>query len=538
MLKKVAISWFLGGLATLLPLKVSAAERITFNYPPFGQFYIQVEDIETFVTTGEISSELAYYLNRLPEEQVVKLPKLLSTALEINPLSIAKFSNSIIGESAIQNFGKAIRADRNHNGYLALRGAIIAAAFDPEGLTALNLLRKFPLKTIYLDLEIVDRYVQRGESLFSDRELISQLFFEDKSPQFADEQTQLRSAQTSQLGSYRWQKQTFNYFNARRPHPGYFDLYLSTRQNAPLIVISHGLASNRQTFAYLAEHLASHGFAVAIVEHDSISLNKLDEFLSGKSRFPEPSNLIDQPLDITQVLNQLEAAAKDNPRLKKSIDFTQIGVMGQSFGGYTSLALAGAELIAEASNEKCQTEAYQDVLLDLSSLAKCTFNEISTHNYQLKDDRIKAVMAINPMGKIFGNTGMSKVDIPVAIVSGTNDLMMPPVAEQILPFSWLNQDLDKYLMLIQPGTHFSFLQEGLGVLPVPDSAVGIPPSQAYPTIKALSTNFFQAYLDRQPQAQQYLQSDRPMITPQSPFQVSIIRFLFPTQIEALTQSNQ
>lgn len=535
MVKKTVISWILGALASFFPLKTLAAERITFSFSPFGQFDIQIEDLEAFVATGEISNELAYYLNRLPAEQVAKLPKFLSTSLELNPLSIAKFSNSTVGEAAIQNFGKAIRSDVDLNGFLALRGAIIASAFDPEGLTVMNLLRKFPLPTIYLDLEIVDRYLQRGESLFNNRELLTQLFFAEKNPSEQHQETQVISTKLTTPGQYSWRKQTLSYQNPRRQAPGYFDLYLSTRQHASLVIISHGVASSRQTFGYLGKHLASHGFAVAIIEHDGISLNKFDEFLAGKTRFPEPSNLIDQPLDITQVLNKLEQEIKTNPELNSKLNLAQVGVIGHSFGGYTALAVGGGELIAETENHQCQTEDYQDVLLDLSSLAKCTFKEITQTNYQLKDRRIKAIMAINPMARIFGKSGMDTINIPTMIVSGTNDLMMPPVAEQIEPFSWLKADLDKYLVLIQPGTHFSFLQEGLGVLPVPDSVVGIPPSQAYPTIKALSTSFFQAYLNQEPVATQYLRSDRLFISLENPFQVSIIRSLSPSQMEALTQ---
>ena len=228
---------------------------------------------------------------------------------------------------------------------------------------------------------------------------------------------------------------------------------LKSRRPVPLIVISHGLASDRQTFAYLAEHLTSHGFAVAVIEHDDINLNKFDNFLSGSERFPEPNNLIDQPMDVKYVLDRLETEI--NPQLQNKIDMQQVGVIGQSFGGYTSLALAGGELIADKQAIQCQEEN-QEVLLDLSSLAKCTFNELNRPRVQLRDPRIKAAIAINPLGKIFGRAGMSAIEIPTMLVSGTNDLIVPPVAEQIRPFIWLDDDLDKYLVLVKPETHFSF----------------------------------------------------------------------------------
>ena len=532
---RALIPLLLGIFATLLPTKTVAAERITFNFFPLGQFYIQVEDLEAFVTTGEVSSELAYYLKRLPPEQVAKLPELLSTPLEFHPLSIAKFSNSTIGEAVIKNFGKGIRANVNKNGFFALRSAIIAAAFDEKGLTVMNLLHQFPLETIYVDLAVLEQYIERGEKLFQDREAIDKFFFANNSSKH--NLTKSQPQNLSNQGQYIWQQQTLIYNNPRRTKPGNFDLYQPEKEQAPLIVITHGLASNRQTFSYLGEHLASHGFAVAIIEHNDISLDKFGAFLSGARRFPKPNNLINQPLDVKYVLDKLQNETQTNPSLKNKINLQQVGVIGQSFGGYTSLALAGGKLIAEPDAPKCQTEDYKNVLLDLSSLAKCTFNEISDIDYRLKDPRVKAVIAINPMGKIFGREGMASIDVPTMLISGTNDLMMPPMAEQIKPFTWLDRDLDKYLVLVKPATHFSFLREGLGILPVPDRVVGISPTLAYPVVKTLSTAFFQTHLTQQSEFQDYLQGDRFNVLENDAFEIAIIRSLTDSQLQELINSN-
>ncbi len=545
------ISLVLGVSSILLSSTVRAAERITFNVAPFGQFKIMVSDLEAFAAEGEISAELAYYLNRLPPQQLARLPELLSTPLEFDPLTISKFSNSSIGEAVIKNFGKGIRVDVQGNGFYALRGAIIAAAFDDQGLTLMNLLHQFPLETIHLDLKVLTQYLERRTKLAENREIIRQAWFTDNQQQYQVSQNYKAELNLSQdqdhnqtpdlriLGKYAWNKQTIAYRNPRRLKTGYFDLYQPiAEQSVPLIVISHGLASSRQTFAYLGEHLASHGFAVAVIEHDDISLKKFDRFLAGTSKFPEPNNLIDQPLDVKYVLDRLEQEPKINTQ--------QVGMIGQSFGGYTSLALAGGELVADVAATECQPENYQDVLLDLSSLAKCTFNQLDKSRLELGDPRIKAAIAINPMAKIFGEAGMSSIQVPTMMISGTNDLIMPPVAEQIRPFSWLDENLDKYLVLVKPGTHFSFLQEGLGVLPVPDTVVGPSPSNAHPALKAISTAFFQVYLNQQVKYKTYLESDKsddenmfrfPQVTNDA-FKFSLIRSLTKTQLQELfNQSN-
>ena len=532
-IKSKLVSLVLGASAVLFPVTATAAERVEFNFPPFGQFNIKVEDLQNFVATGEISTELAYYLNRLPPDQITKLPELLSTPLELDPLSIAKFSNSTIGEAVIKNFGKGIKADVDRNGFYALRGAIIAAAFAPEGLTVINLLREFPLPTVYIDLEVIDRYIERGKRLFENRQAIDTAFFSD--PLDSDKSLRrFNSASRPQVrGKYNWQKQTFTYNNPNRSKQGYFDLYQpKIERPVPLVVISHGLASNRQTFAYLAQHLASHGFAVAVIEHDDINLDKFDNFLSGSERFPEPNNLIDQPVDVKYVLDRIET--KINPQLQNKIDMQQVGIIGQSFGGYTSLALAGGELIADKKAVECQEEN-KEILLDLSSLAKCTFNELDRPRLRLADPRIKAAIAINPLGKIFGKAGMSAIEIPTMIISGTNDLIVPPVAEQIRPFIWLNDDLDKYLVLVKPGTHFSFLQEGLGVLPVPNTVVGPSPTSAYPLLKALSTAFFKVHLAQQSEYQAYLENDSLQQLNNNAFESTIIFDLTEAQLQEIIE---
>lgn len=550
-IKSNFISLVLGVFSIFMTTSVSAAENIAFNFAPFGQFKIKVKDLEAFIAEGEISDELAFYFNRLPPQQLERLPELLTTPLEFDPLAVSKFSNSSIGEAVIKNFGKGIRVNFERNGFYALRGAMIAAAFDEERLTLINLLRQFPLETIHLDLNVLTQYLKRGITLSVNQKTIDQTWFADTPAISALKTNQSETLGGShvptrvafpptkpqfnlkRLGRYSWKQTTITYTNPRRVQPGSFDLYQPEgKQAAPLVVISHGLASNRQTFAYLGRHLSSHGFAVAVIEHDDISLEKFDRFLAGNTSFPEPNNLIDQPLDVSAVLDRLEQ--------EPNLNLQQVGVIGQSFGGYTSLALAGGELIADVVPNACRSEDHQQVLLDLSSLAKCTFYQLNQSRLQLKDPRIKAAIAINPMGKIFGQEGMSRIDVPTMIISGTNDLIMPPVAEQITPFSWLDANLDKYLILVKPGTHFSFLQEGLGVLPVPDIAVGPSPSSAHPTLKAISTAFFQVHLNQKAAYQSYLELGyvNQLNNDNHAFEWSIIRDLETSQLQEILDNEQ
>ena len=526
-LKSQAISLLLGVSAVLLPTAATAAERITFNLNPLGQFQISVEDLEAFVATGEKTSELDYYLKRLPPKQQKELPRLLSTPLDLNPLAIAKFSNSGVGEEVIRNFGKIVRTRTYRNGFYALKAAIIAAAFDDRGLTAIDLLRQYPLETVHLDLKVLERYLQRATIISQNRAEIDRMWFNERAPSLESKKPLNPQPEIGRKGSYEWQKETLSYRNPHRSRKGLFDLYLPqgdrpSNSALPLIAISHGVASNRETFAYLGQHLASYGFAVAIIEHDEISLDWFADILTGKKPFPKADNLIEQPLDISSVIDRLDS--------EPGIDTQRVGLIGQSFGGYSVLALAGATLTKTAT-KACEEEAL-NVLLDLSTLAQCTFNRLDLVEPQLRDPRIKAVIAINPMARIFGETGMNQIEVPTAIVAGTNDLIMPTFAEQIEPFSWLDRRLNKYLVLVKPATHFSFLEEGLGILPVPDTVVGPRPIHAHSIVKVLSTAFFQNYLAQDFRYQSYLKEDAAKLSNPA-FELSVIRGVSQNELERL-----
>ena len=153
------VSLGLGIFANFLAIPTQAAERIAFSYSPFGEFYIQVDDLEILATESRITDKLAFFTNRLTPEQLDQLKYLLSQKIEFNPLAIYKFTNSPIGEIVLRNVGKAIKADVNQNGFFALRGAILQAAFDDDGLTLVNMLRQFPLETIYLDTSVAVRCI-------------------------------------------------------------------------------------------------------------------------------------------------------------------------------------------------------------------------------------------------------------------------------------------------------------------------------------------------------------------------------------------
>lgn len=117
----------------------------------------------------------------------------------------------------------------------------------------------------------------------------------------------------------------------------------------------------------------------------------------------------------------------------------------------------------------------------MSLLVQCKSALLPPANYSLHDDRIKAIIAVNPLASsIFGQSGMSQIQVPLMLVAGSQDIVTPAVPEQIRPFTWLSTP-NKYLVLIENGTHFSTNGEeanGRRVLPIPAGMIGANPASA------------------------------------------------------------
>jgi predicted dienelactone hydrolase len=293
-------------------------------------------------------------------------------------------------------------------------------------------------------------------------------------------------------------------------------------------VISHGLGSDRNTFAYLARHLASYGFAVAIPEHLGSSAKQLQLLASGRANeVAEPREFLDRPLDIKFLLDALTQSA-----LANRMNLQQVGLLGQSFGGYTALSLAGAPLTINQVQQSCPPGTSA---LNLSLLLQCRAAELPDRTYNFTDPRIKAAIAINPItSTLLGPDSLSQIRIPVMIVSGTADTVAPALSEQIRPFTWLNTS-DRYLSLIVGGTHFSTLAAsapGTDPIPVPNTLIGPSPEQGQRYLNALSVAFFGNYLTQQPQYRPYLTAAYTQSISQGPLALTL------TQSAQLTQNLQ
>ncbi|MBE9007008.1 alpha/beta hydrolase [Fortiea sp. LEGE XX443] len=520
----------LGLLSTVLSATPGfGAERISFFYPPFGEFSLTTEALETFAKEGKITGELETYAQRATPEQLAQLRELLQQRFSATPTLVSQFTYSPIGEQVIKRLGELLLTESRQNGFYALRAAFILAAADSqEGLTVVNIMRKFPSPTIRLNFSEGVKIVNNLSELFKDRDAV--VAYLQKQAIASASNANIDFSQKPDLrqpGEFRFQKLYFELNDAKRDRRLPVDVYLpeaTTQTPFPLIVISHGLASDRYALAYLAEHLVSYGFAVAVLEHPGSNAERFQQYFSGLAKPPQPKEFIDRPLDVKYVLDELQRLETFNPALKGKLNFQQVGAIGHSFGGYTVLTLAGAKLNFAQLRRDC----YPNRSLNLSLLLQCQAAELSPADYALQDPRIKAVMAINPINSsILGESGLSEIKVPAMLVTGSQDIFAPAIPEQIRPFTWLTE-ANKYLVLIENATHFSALGESTpenNVLPVPTGLLGPDPTAVYSYLKALGVAFMETHLVNNSEYSLYLQPSYTQYFSQAPFNVSLLNSL-------------
>ncbi|MGK7918601.1 MAG: alpha/beta hydrolase [Trichodesmium sp.] len=525
--------------------EINITTPIELSLPSF-QINISVQSLENFANGGEYSQEFNFYSELLKEEigdlyQLLQKEKkgmqeLLQKPFDVNPAIVEAFMEEPVGQEVLKRLGEIIQTENKENGSEALQTAFREAAAEPDGLTIINLLKKLP-EDIVIELKKGVDLVQELEERFVESDII-----------LADIQAQAKNREVPEArkdfnnlpdltkpGNFRWEKQSFTFRNPNRERSSPADIYLpniSGNKLIPVVIISHGLGSDRSSFIYLAEHLASHGFAVIVPEHIGSSAEKIQKIFGGFSRPVDGMTFINRPLDITYLLDELEEKTGSDPVWKGRLNFQQVGVLGQSFGGYTALSLAGAPLNLEQLRKDCQLEDTK-FILNLSLLLQCQTTTLpSDITSNLQDERITAAIAINPVSSsIFGSEGISKIKIPMMMIASTEDIFAPAIPEQIYPFTRLTTP-EKYLIITQPGTHFSFIgEEKDPSVELPEKLIGPDPNLAYPYLQALSLAFFQGYLQNESQSLLYLSNSYLEYLQQEPFIFSLLKSLTEEDIQ-------
>ncbi len=210
----------------------------------------------------------------------------------------------------------------------------------------------------------------------------------------------------------------------------------------PLVIVSHGVFSYRYAFAYLAEHLASHGFVVMAVDHTGNTLAYYaDPKLAGSdfSGFAESfgNAFATRASDIQREIDYAPVLTGKGGVLDGAIDSTRIAVVGHSQGAYAALVSAGAQVNLTSYRAWCSTNAGDKTVTSGARYGMLCGMLVSAEEQILAANHIDAkpgsnwppfsvtgVDAIVPIavGDAFAPESLKRITIPTLLMVGTNDV--------------------------------------------------------------------------------------------------------------------
>ncbi|MCB9761827.1 MAG: hypothetical protein H6739_18500 [Alphaproteobacteria bacterium] len=169
----------------------------------------------------------------------------------------------------------------------------------------------------------------------------------------------------------------------------------------PVHVYSHGNQGFGGTSAFLARHLASHGWVTIAPGHTG---NRLQDYID-----PKPTSIyIHRATDVSAAL---DALATEVPEA----DVSRVVLSGHSFGNYTCWAAGGATLDVPGIEQLCAEGG--------TNSGECTEGEIEAFRQGIDDPRV--IATVHLAGTLdrrwFGDTGHRGMTGPVMFMSGTND---------------------------------------------------------------------------------------------------------------------
>ena len=524
------------GLFALFPsFPISAAEKIKFSIEPLGDFNVSINSLEIFAQDCKITPDLAFYTNHLTPEELIKFRTLLNKSFPLSSIEAFQFFNTSFGKEIIKQLSLAINSPPDQSQPF-LKGAIISAAVNPNGFKIIDVLKNYGSPILALNLKTIRNTINEADNLYHTADRVF-AWLDRQALTETLPNNSINLSDLSQAGKNTW---TSENLTIPRPNddPVTAFVYLPQKlaKPAPVVIIAPGLNSDFQALSYVAKHLASHGFATVGIDFPESDNQRMLDALQGLDTFPNPNAWMNQPKDVSLVLNTLEQKMQSDPNWQGKLDLKNVGILGHSLGGYTATAIGGARVQWPDVLKKCATlNNPNQINLNPALLWQCQGIDGAPPVGDLRDPRIKAVIAINPVtNPAFGNDGVNQLSVPMMFIAGSSDIFAPPLSQQITPFTALNKD-DKYLLLVKNSTHLSFDQ---GTDQLPDFIVGAGQKLAYDYLKSISLAFFNLYLNQQQEFKPHLTDAAVQKMGKEPLPLHLIKSLTQEQLnEAIKPTN-
>lgn len=249
---------------------------------------------------------------------------------------------------------------------------------------------------------------------------------------------------------------------------------------AAVVLFSHGLGGSRQGSAYLGEHWAARGYVVVYMQHagsDESVWKNLPPLkrMAALKQAAGLDNFLLRAKDVPTVLDQLERWNKSTSHeLAGRLDLSRVGMSGHSFGAVTTQAVSG---------------------------------QAFSLGGRFTDKRIKAAVAMSPNAPRQGDVkqAFAGVNIPWMLLTGTHDtapIGNATVESRLAVFPALPPG-GKYELVLDRAEHSAFSDR-----PLPGDAQARNPNH-HRVILAVTTAFWDAYLNNNREAKNWLDGDGP-----------------------------
>ncbi|WP_341528023.1 alpha/beta hydrolase [Nostoc sp. UHCC 0302] len=426
-----------------------AADTVVVRYG-IATESVSLAELQKAAETGEFPGSLKPYTKRFSKQQRNYILGALRMGLPLNVVSINRLLNTQIATTILNDFATAlVRKDKA--GVQALRAGLVLGSVAPKGLSVLSFIAAYPSQRLEINLPQALRVARSLNIGFWRTQqfmlaIASRLNATQSEVSFPFDPTLPGSAQVQVLN--------LNLNDQKRQRKIPVDVYWSTAAtlNKPVIIYTHGFGSVRTDLRYLAEHLASHGYVFAALEHPGSNGVNISSAIEGKTGLLKSQEFLDRPKDISFVLDELAKLNQtaNNP-LQGKLATNNVLVLGYSFGGGTALTAAGGELQLETLKKRCKDNL---TVLSLGEAIQCVAQGLPENNYQLGDARIKRAIALSPTTSLmFGETGLTKVRVPTLLLASSADKTTPALTEQIVAFEKIPSP--KWLAGVIGSTHLS-----------------------------------------------------------------------------------
>ncbi|HET6330439.1 MAG TPA: alpha/beta fold hydrolase [Holophagaceae bacterium] len=237
-----------------------------------------------------------------------------------------------------------------------------------------------------------------------------------------------------------------------------------------LIVLSHGMGGSELCHSSLAEALARAGYLVAALRHPG------DNWQDSSLLQESPARYFDvRPRQVSGVIDALLLDPKWKDRIARDAKGPRIGAVGHSAGGYTVLALAGGTPDIARLVKHFKEHAAEDPIFSgqgRSPHAAAPPAAPAPAYGPLQDRRIRAVVAMAPIGVVLTPESLARITVPTVIYEAESDRFLVPRFHA----EWIAQNMPRAELRRVPNAwHFAFLDTPSQPIPTPDGDIGANP---------------------------------------------------------------